>query len=69
MVTCENYYGVEAGTELYSSIADANIKKTLAAAFGLDRLEGADLAAEAEEYLKELGLTDETIDELRKKLQ
>ena len=68
MVTYENYYGVEPGSELYTKIADANIKKFLPDAFGLDTLEGEDLSAAAEKYLKNLGLTDETIENLKKNL-
>ncbi|MBR5345205.1 MAG: tyrosine-protein phosphatase [Clostridia bacterium] len=68
MVTYFNYYGVQPGTEQYDIIANANIRKSLATAFGIETIEGADLAKEAEEYLLEIGLTQEEIDAVRTKL-
>ena len=69
MVTFYNYYGVQPGTDQYKQISN-NIVKNLSTAFGLkpEALAGADLAAEAEEYLKELGVSDETIAAVRAKL-
>ena len=68
MTSFENYFGVKPGSEMYDSIVNANIKKILANAFELDTLEGADLPAEAEKYVKGLGLADETIRNLKKNL-
>ena len=68
MTTFYNYYGVEPGTEMYTKIADSNIRKTLAAAFGLETLDGQDLSAAAEGYLKSIGLSDETLSLIREKL-
>ena len=68
MVTYYNYFGIQPGSDLYTKIAAANIQKTLAAAFDLETLEGADLAEAAEEYLKSIGLTDEQLAVLRDKL-
>ena len=68
MVTYFNYYGVQPGTEQYDIIANANIRKSLATAFGIETIEGADLAKEAEKYLLEIGLTQEEIDAVRAKL-
>lgn len=68
MVTFYNYYGVEAGTEQYDAIARANIQKSLAAAFGIDSITGADLAAEAQEYLLAIGLSEEEIAAVKAKL-
>ena len=65
MVTYYNYYGVEPGTEKYEAIAESNIIKSLKIAFGVEDLTAADLAAEAEEYLTEIGLTEEEIADLR----
>ncbi len=65
MVTYFNYYGVQPGTEQYEIIAGANIRKTLATAFGIESLDGADLAKAAEEYLLGIGLTQQEIDALR----
>ena len=56
MVTYKNYYGVEPGTDKYEAIAASNIIKSLEKAFGVEDLKTADLKAEAEEYIKEIGL-------------
>ena len=68
MVTFYNYYGVEAGTEQYDAIARANIQKSLAAAFGIDSITGADLAEEAQEYLLAIGVSEEEIAAVKAKL-
>ena len=68
MVTYYNYYGVEPGTDKYDAIAESNIIKTLQAAFGVEDLKSADLAAEAEDYIRSLGLSDKQIAGLRKNL-
>jgi hypothetical protein len=68
MVTFYNYYGVEAGTEQYYAIAKANIQKSLAKAFEIDTIEGADLAEEAEEYLLAIGVSEEDIAAAKAKL-
>ena len=70
MTTYFNYYGVEEG-EQYDVIANSNIKKSLAAAFGIPDItaEGVDLAAEAHAYLTEdLGMDEETVALLKQKL-
>ena len=68
MVTFYNYYGVEAGTEQYDALARANIQTSLTAAFGIDSITGADLAAEAQEYLLAIGLSEEEIAAVKAKL-
>ena len=68
MITYHNYYGVEPDTEMYHKIADRNIRKTLAAAFGLETLDGQDLSVAADNYLKSTGLSDETLAAVREKL-
>lgn len=70
MITYFNYYGVEPGTEQYERIAHSNIVRSLGQAFGVADItaEGVNLAAEAEDYLRQLGLADEEIDALRAKL-
>lgn len=66
MVTYFNYYGVEPGAEPYEVIRAGNLEKSLAAALGVADFYDADLAKEAEEYLREeLGLTDQEIAALR----
>ena len=68
MVTYKNYYGVEPGTDKYEAIAASNIIKSLEKAFGVEDLKTADLKAEAEEYIKEIGLSDDEIAALRANL-
>lgn len=61
MLTYINYYGVEKGSDKYNAIAKSNIIKTLESIFGVDDLSKADLAKEAEEYIKSIGLSDAEI--------
>ncbi len=68
MVTYYNYYNVEPGTDQYDLIADSNICKSLAAAFDVPDIREADLKAEAEFYLQEIGLSDEEIAQVQAKL-
>ena len=68
MVTYYNYYGVEEGTDKYTAIMNSNIVKSLQAAYGVEDLAKADLAAEAEEYLAEIGLTADEIAALKANL-
>ena len=70
MVTYYNYYGVDKTTDAkkYESIANSNIIKTLKTAFEVDDLTTADLAAEAEAYIKSIGLTDAEITNLKANL-
>lgn len=68
MVTFKNFYKVEPGTEQYDIIARSNICKSLAAAFGVADITEADLRAEAEAYLLEIGLSAEEIAQIRANL-
>ncbi len=68
MTTYVNYYGVENETEKYNAIAESNIIKTLQNAFGVEDLPKADLAAEAAEYLAQIGLTEAEIAALKANL-
>ena len=65
MVTFSNYYGVEKGDPRYDAISTSNIVKSLQTAFGVSDLKSANLAAEAEEYMKEIGLTADEIAALK----
>ncbi len=65
MVTYYNYYGVADGTDQYNAIASSNIVKSLSAAFGVDDFYSADLAKEAEEYLADIGMTEDEIAALK----
>ena len=66
MVTFYNYYGVQEGTDQYNQISN-NVIKNLSTAFGISTadLATADLAAEAEAYFLELGVSQETIDAVK----
>ncbi|MBQ1679298.1 MAG: S-layer homology domain-containing protein, partial [Oscillospiraceae bacterium] len=72
--TYTNYYNVVDGVqqplseETLNAIAESNIIRTLQRAFAVEDLTSADLAAEAEEYLSELGLNAEELAALRTNL-
>ena len=72
--TYTNYYTVVDGVqqplsrETLDAIASSNIIKTLKTAFEVEDLTAADLAAEAEEYVKAIGLTDDEIAALKTNL-
>ena len=72
--TYTNYYTVVDGVqqplsrETLDAIASSNIIKTLKTAFEVEDLTAADLAAEAEEYIKAIGLTDDEIAALKTNL-
>lgn len=70
MTTYANYYGVEPGSEKYDAIVSSNIAKTLAESFGIEDISApdVDLAAKAEEYCLEIGLTADEIAALKGKL-
>lgn len=69
METYINYYGLEKGTEKYDAVVNSNIVKTLEAAFGVEELYAANLAAEAEAFvMEELGLSQEEVAALKTKL-
>lgn len=68
MRTFYNYYGVNPGEERYDAVLKSGIVKSLCRAFAIDDLESADLAACAQSYLRACGLTDETIEALKKNL-
>lgn len=59
---------MEIGSEKYAAIAESNIVKSLEAAFEVEALSKADLAQEAAEYIRAIGLSDEEIVQLRKNL-
>ena len=68
MVTYANYYGVQPGTEQYDAIVRSNIAKSLATSFDIESIYDADLAAEADAFLLEIGMTREEIDALKANL-
>ena len=68
MVSYYNYYGITADDDRYETIVGENIDATLRTMYKTDDLTGADLAAEAEEYCREIGLTDDEIAALKTNL-
>ena len=68
MATYFNFYGVEPGSEQYGAILRGNIEKSLAAAFGVADIYGADLPACAQKYLLSIGLDEGTVAKLKEKL-
>ena len=68
MITYYNYYGVKPGTEQYDTVVRASIQQMLCASFGIEDLENADLSACAKNYLKSIGLSDDTVSEIIGKL-
>ena len=68
MITYYNYYGVTETDERYDVIANSNIVRSLQNAFGTENLETADLADEAERYIRSIGLTDSELAALRANL-
>ena len=60
--------GIEPGTKKYDIILKGNIEKGLCAAFGIESIYQADLAACAEKYLRGIGVEEETIRTLKEKL-
>ena len=68
MLTYYNYYGVTAEDPRYETIANSNIVKSLQRAFDVQELQSADLAAEAEEYLLAIGLSEAELAALKANL-
>ncbi len=75
MVTYYNYYAVKPDGDRYPAIANSNIVKSLAVAFGIpavnnaETIEGVDLAAAAENYLLGIGVSAEDIAKVRENLK
>ncbi len=68
MVTFYNYYGVTKDEARYDVIANSNIVKSLQRAFGVSDLKTANLAAEAEKYIKTIGVSDADLAALKANL-
>ena len=72
MMSYENYYGIEAGTDKYDLIAEKNVKEMLRVVAGLDAgasMEGVDLLAAAETYLLSHGMEKGVLECLEAKLR
>ena len=68
MLSYQNYYGIEPGTERYDLILENNGMKMLPIIAGTDHPEDVDLAAAAESYLTENGMDPKAIAVLKEKL-
>ena len=64
MTTYYNFYGVTEADKAYEIIVKGNLGKSLEQLFGVDPA-GADLVKEAEEYLNEIGLSNNEIIKLK----
>lgn len=68
MLSYYDYYGITPDDEAYDVIAKENIVSTLTGLYGVDDLRHADLAAEAEQYLREIGMSSSEISALKDRL-
>ena len=68
MVSYENYYGLEPGTEKYDMVISKNIMLMLPIIAGTDDLESVDLAAATEAYLLKHGMDPDSLAALKDKL-
>ena len=68
MVSYENYYGLEPGTEKYDMVISKNIMLMLPIIAGTDDLDGVDLAAATEAYLLKHGMDPDSLAALKDKL-
>lgn len=64
MTTYRNFYGITENDKAYEIVVKGNLGKSLEQLFGVDPV-GADLVKEAEEYLKEIGLSNDEIIKLK----
>ena len=69
MITYYNYYAVKPDGDRYQAIANSNIKKSLATAFGISDIADADLAACAEQFLLNIGVSAEDIAKVKENLK
>ena len=70
-ITYKNYYGIEEGTEKYETIKEIHIDEMIRYVFGFETkvgLLGAAYHTSANNYLLNVGLTQEQIDALQEKL-
>ncbi|MCR4935550.1 MAG: tyrosine-protein phosphatase [Oscillospiraceae bacterium] len=68
MISHSTYSGVTVDDPSYLSIANENIVNSLRLAFGVSELQSADLAAEAEEYVRAIGLSEADLAALKANL-
>ncbi|MBR1927458.1 MAG: tyrosine-protein phosphatase [Bacteroidales bacterium] len=68
LVSFYNYFGTKPGTKDYNFIANNEIRASLALAFGVKNINGINLSAAAERYLLRIGVPNNDIAALRRKL-
>jgi len=68
MITYYNFYGVKPEDAVYSIILNNNLLKTLSALLKIDSIETANLKESAKRYLTSIGLTNEQLDALGKRI-
>ena len=69
MITYYNYYAVKPDGDRYQAIANSNIKKSLATAFGIADISDADLVACAEQFLLNIGVSAGDIAKVKENLK
>ena len=68
MITYQNYYGIMPDDPAYDEIVGRNIEASLRRLFQTDDLTNTDLAREAEDFFRYIGLSGEEIENLRTNL-
>ena len=69
LVSFYNYFGIVKGSEEYNFVAENEIQRFLAEAFGVKSLEGINLSEGAERYFIGIGVSREDINALKEKLR
>ncbi|MBQ7169438.1 MAG: tyrosine-protein phosphatase [Synergistaceae bacterium] len=68
MASFRNYFGILPGTREYDFVVKNEIARFIAENFGIDNPAGANLYESAERYIRGLGVSQQDIDTLRRKL-
>ena len=68
LVSFRNYFGIELGTEDYDFVANNEARKFIANMLGVNDISKVNLKDAAERYLLRIGVREEEIETLRKKL-
>ena len=68
MQTYVNLYDVKPGTKQYELLVDDNVNSILKSLFHVDDPESADLSALAADYIRSAGVSEVTLEKVRKNL-
>ena len=68
LVSFYNYFGILPGSKEYDFVANAEVRRFLAEAFGVESIDGVNLSESAERYLLSIGVSRKDISALRQKL-